>query len=73
MSSSISCIYFSDVFNNCISSGVYPDILKTAQTTVLPFMKLVPMKGAQTTDQCPCFLQLIKCLKNFFMIDYAVA
>jgi len=31
--SSIISIYLSDIFNNCISSGVYPDILKTAQIT----------------------------------------
>ena len=28
------------------------------------------MKSVQTTDQYLCFLQLIKCLKNFFRIDY---
>jgi len=33
MPSSIISIYLSDIFNNCISSGVYPDILKTAQIT----------------------------------------
>ena len=33
MSSSIISIYLSDIFNNCISSGVYPDISKTAQMT----------------------------------------
>ena len=35
MSSSIISIYFCDIFNNCISFGVYLDILKTAQ--IAPF------------------------------------
>ena len=33
ISSSIIFIYLSDIFNNWIPSGVYPDILKTAQIT----------------------------------------
>jgi len=33
MSSSIISTHLSDIFNNCISSGVYPDVLKTAQIT----------------------------------------
>ena len=33
ISSSISSIYLPDIFNNCISSGVYPGILKTVQIT----------------------------------------
>ena len=30
------------------------------------------MKSAQTTDQDLCIFQLIRCLKNFFMIDYTL-
>ena len=33
MSGSIISIYLFDIFNNCISSGVCPDMLKTAQIT----------------------------------------
>ena len=70
MSSSIISTYLSNIFNYCISSGVYPDTLKIAQIT--PIHKTGSYESAQTTDQYPCSLELMKCLKNFFMIDYTV-
>jgi len=70
ISSSIFSIYLSDIFNNCISSGVYHNVSRLLR---LPqFIKLVSMKSAQIINQYPCSLLSIKCLKDFFMKDYAV-
>ena len=60
MSSSIISICLSDIFNNCISNGVCPDTLKTAQIT--------PIHKTGSYEKCSNY----KRLKNFFMIDYTV-
>jgi len=44
MSRSIISIYLSDIFINCISSGVYPHILKTAQ--------MIPIHKTGSYEKC---------------------
>ena len=65
--------FLSNLFNTCLSTGVYPDSLKIAN--VIPIFK----KGCSTqtsmlyciiTDRYPCYANSTKILKNFYVLAF---
>ena len=70
MSSSIMSTFLPDFFNNCISSGVYPDILKIAEIT--PIHKTGSCEKCSNYRPISLLPPINKVFENFFMIDYTV-